>query len=381
MHRRLAVFGFLAVVVLLSAGIWWLGYRTAILQVADRGAADLRSASNRLVGQLARYRLVAVMLADHPDVERLAAGTGDPARTARLFLRVADQTGALEIAYLGPGARRLSSSRQDAPAAPMDPAAHARALNGALGFGHGRAPGTGTRAFTFMAPVFDGARPAGALAVRVDMETVEESDWRGAAHVLFYTDDAARIFIANRSELLSRRLGGTGDDAFRPAQRTRTGGVPVWTVRDSRYVPGRAVYRELPLPVIGMTGHALVSTRPAERAATMQAAMAAAICLAFGAFLFLATERRRALAQEGLDALVIAGGVSANTNLRESLERALAPEGARVYYPAPVFCTDNGAMIAYAGAQRLLAGERDGPDVRVRPRWPMEELPPLAGAA
>jgi len=90
---------------------------------------------------------------------------------------------------------------------------------------------------------------------------------------------------------------------------------------------------------------------------------------------------RRALAQEGLDALVIAGGVSANTNLRESLERALAPEGARVYYPAPVICTDNGAMIAYAGAQRLFAGERDGQDVRVRPRWPMEELPPLAGAA
>ncbi|MDZ7785235.1 MAG: tRNA (adenosine(37)-N6)-threonylcarbamoyltransferase complex transferase subunit TsaD [Halioglobus sp.] len=90
---------------------------------------------------------------------------------------------------------------------------------------------------------------------------------------------------------------------------------------------------------------------------------------------------RRALVQEGLDALVIAGGVSANTNLRESLERALVPEGARVYYPAPVFCTDNGAMIAYAGAQRLLAGQSDGPDVRVRPRWPMEELPPLAGVA
>jgi len=90
---------------------------------------------------------------------------------------------------------------------------------------------------------------------------------------------------------------------------------------------------------------------------------------------------RRALVQEGLDALVIAGGVSANTNLRGSLERALEPEGARVYYPAPVFCTDNGAMIAYAGAQRLFAGQRDGPDVRVRPRWPMEELPPLAGVA
>lgn len=91
---------------------------------------------------------------------------------------------------------------------------------------------------------------------------------------------------------------------------------------------------------------------------------------------------RRALRQEQLKTLVIAGGVSANRKLRLQLEKALAKEAARVFYPAPQYCTDNGAMIAYAGAQRLLAGQVDEPDVRVRPRWPMEELPPLkAGAA
>jgi N6-L-threonylcarbamoyladenine synthase len=89
---------------------------------------------------------------------------------------------------------------------------------------------------------------------------------------------------------------------------------------------------------------------------------------------------RRALAQEALKTLVIAGGVSANTRLRAALEKALAKEGARVFYPAPVFCTDNGAMIAYAGAQRLLAGQHDDADTRVRPRWPMDELPPLPDA-
>ena len=92
---------------------------------------------------------------------------------------------------------------------------------------------------------------------------------------------------------------------------------------------------------------------------------------------------RRALRQEDLKTLVIAGGVSANSSLRSGLERALAKEGATVFYPAPMFCTDNGAMIAYAGAQRLQAGQVDDDDTRVRPRWPMEELPPLAavGAA
>jgi N6-L-threonylcarbamoyladenine synthase len=89
---------------------------------------------------------------------------------------------------------------------------------------------------------------------------------------------------------------------------------------------------------------------------------------------------RRALRQEGLATLVIAGGVSANSNLRARLEQALAKEGGRVFYPAPVFCTDNGAMIAYAGARRLQAGQVDDLDTPVRPRWPMEELPPLDGA-
>jgi len=87
---------------------------------------------------------------------------------------------------------------------------------------------------------------------------------------------------------------------------------------------------------------------------------------------------RRALQQEELSTLVMAGGVSANRKLRGRLEASLAKEGARVFYPAPQFCTDNGAMIAYAGAQRLQAGQVDELDAKVRPRWPMEELPALS---
>ena len=90
---------------------------------------------------------------------------------------------------------------------------------------------------------------------------------------------------------------------------------------------------------------------------------------------------RRALQQENLHTLVMAGGVSANANLRAALKRALAKEQAQVFYPAPMFCTDNGAMIAYAGAQRLLAGQVDGEEASVRPRWPMDELLPIEGVA
>lgn len=90
---------------------------------------------------------------------------------------------------------------------------------------------------------------------------------------------------------------------------------------------------------------------------------------------------RRALQQTGKKTLVIAGGVSANTRLREQLEKALAKLGAKVFYARHEFCTDNGAMIAFAGAQRLLAGQEEGLSIQVHPRWNMEALPPLTSAS
>ncbi|SFX24684.1 tRNA (adenosine(37)-N6)-threonylcarbamoyltransferase complex transferase subunit TsaD [Marinospirillum alkaliphilum] len=88
---------------------------------------------------------------------------------------------------------------------------------------------------------------------------------------------------------------------------------------------------------------------------------------------------KRALKQTGLKRLVIAGGVSANQHLREQLRSTLQGMGGEVYYPAPAYCTDNGAMIAYAGACRLLAGQQDqSPPPALRPRWPLVELQGLA---
>ena len=86
---------------------------------------------------------------------------------------------------------------------------------------------------------------------------------------------------------------------------------------------------------------------------------------------------KRALKQTHLKNLVIAGGVSANQSLRAGLEKMLKERGGQVFYARPRFCTDNGAMIAYAGCQRLLAGQQDGPAIGVQARWPMEQLLPL----
>ncbi len=83
---------------------------------------------------------------------------------------------------------------------------------------------------------------------------------------------------------------------------------------------------------------------------------------------------RRALAASGAERLVIAGGVGANRQLRAGLTEAGRADGFRVYFPRLEFCTDNGAMIALAGAMRLAAGQADGPQVKVQPRWSLEAL-------
>lgn len=88
----------------------------------------------------------------------------------------------------------------------------------------------------------------------------------------------------------------------------------------------------------------------------------------------LAIKCKRALQQTGLKQLVIAGGVSANRHLREKLGAMVQKERAELFYARPEFCTDNGAMIAYAGCQRLLAGQQADLTIQCRPRWPLDTL-------
>lgn len=91
----------------------------------------------------------------------------------------------------------------------------------------------------------------------------------------------------------------------------------------------------------------------------------------------LAIKCRRALEQTGYNQLVIAGGVSANKPLREKLEQLMQQRKGKVFYARPEFCTDNGAMIAYAGMVRLQAQEKSDLAITVRPRWPLSELPAI----
>ncbi len=86
----------------------------------------------------------------------------------------------------------------------------------------------------------------------------------------------------------------------------------------------------------------------------------------------------RALESSGRRCLVVAGGVAANRRLRALLAVEAGRRGLEVRFPALEYCTDNGAMVALAGAIRLAAGERAGLGIEARPRWRLEQLPALA---
>lgn len=111
---------------------------------------------------------------------------------------------------------------------------------------------------------------------------------------------------------------------------------------------------------------------------TLEDQLVADVAMAFqqAAVTTLVIKCRRALEQSGRKQLVVAGGVSANQHLRDSMSKMAAEQSVEVFYPRPQFATDNGAMIAFAGCLRMQAGQRDeGLSFYAHPRWKLSDLP------
>jgi N6-L-threonylcarbamoyladenine synthase len=123
----------------------------------------------------------------------------------------------------------------------------------------------------------------------------------------------------------------------------------------------------------GLKTAALNAWQNCEQTQQDKADIAAGFQLAVVETLLIKCER--ALQQTGLKQLVMAGGVSANQALRQKLKQLAEAKHWQVYYPRPEFCTDNGAMVALAGALRLQAGCHN-PDlgIQVKSRWALNEL-------
>ncbi len=198
-----------------------------------------------------------------------------------------------------------------------------------------------------------------------------------------------RVDGIGRYELLGESVDDAAGEAFDKTAKLmglRYPGGPEIALLAERGTPGRFLFPRpmtdrpgLDFSFSGLKTSTLTTWQQCRNAGDDGEQTRCDIALAFQQAVVdtLTIKCRRALQQTGLNSLVIAGGVSANLALRQSLEAMLGGLKGQVFYARPRFCTDNGAMIAYAGCQRLLAGQRDGPEISVLARWPMETLAAL----
>jgi N6-L-threonylcarbamoyladenine synthase len=198
-----------------------------------------------------------------------------------------------------------------------------------------------------------------------------------------------RVDAIGRYKLLGESLDDAAGEAFDKAAKMLgmdyPGGPLIAKLAEngdpSRYTFPRPMVNRpgLDFSFSGLKTYTLNTVTAAREAGTLDDQHRADIAVAFEVAVVdtLRIKCTRALQQEGLSRLVIAGGVSANRRLRASLATSMEKVRGKVFLPPTQYCTDNGAMIAYAGSQRLLAGQSDDLAVSVRPRWPMDELPAL----
>ncbi|WP_291731941.1 ATP-binding protein [Leisingera sp. F5] len=286
--------GFLLAVAALALAVWSYGYRQALDSLAERSAADLALASDRVSTQLQVYQELAVLTAEHPALTDLSTPAAQDA-AAELLRTVADKTAALDVFFAAADGRVMAAAEGVSGPDVSEQAYFTRAMHGAMGTGHAVLQPGGRRAYFYAAPVFRSGGVHGALVVAADVNDVEQT-WRGSLPAVFFTGMSGEVFISNRSEMLFWQRGAEGETPS-VTRRDRYAGHEIWSLEGSPYLPGRALHLSVDLPLIGMTGEILVDVAPARRIAALQAAALAAVCLALGAMLFIVMERRRTLAE------------------------------------------------------------------------------------
>ncbi|MEP5153614.1 ATP-binding protein [Planktotalea sp.] len=292
---------FFAVVAALAGSVWRYGYVQALEQLERRGQADLRLASDRLTRNLQRFQELVVLLADHPALGEIT-DDASRARAEALLIEAADKTSARNLIYVDGGGNVMASADPNVPENLAGTVYFRRAMQGALGAHHDVSGVNKQRSYYFATPRFGATKRAmGALIVIIDVEAIE-FEWRGGRPAVYFTDDNGEVFVSNRTEmLLWKRLEQQGqfldtDGDIQMKSARFVGPYELWQINWGPYLPERALHLELPLPVIELTGEALIDVAPALRLAGLQAAVFAALSLAAGALLFLVAERRRVLA-------------------------------------------------------------------------------------
>ena len=197
------------------------------------------------------------------------------------------------------------------------------------------------------------------------------------------------VTALGRYEVLGESLDDAAGEAFDKAAKLLGLGYPGGPAIERLAASGNPARFRFPRPMTDRPGLDFsfsglkTYTATTVRAHADEPAAAADIARAFSDAVVdtFVIKCRRALRQTGRRTLVVAGGVSANRMLRAALDELGREYATRVCYPAPQFCTDNGAMVAHAGYLRLVAGETSDAAYAVRPRWSLAELLPPVSAA
>ncbi len=250
--------------------------------------------------------------------------------------------------------------------------------------------------------VIVGVTTAKAIALAHDLPFIGVNHLEGHALTARLTDDVAFPYLlllvsGGHCQLLAvegvgryRRLGTTIDDAvgeaFDKTAKLLGLGFPGGPAVEKAALNGKPDRFALPRPMLGRPGcdFSLAGLKTAVRLAAEKLGDAseqdiADLCASFQAAIgdVLVDRCRRALdvftaEHQGSPTLVVAGGVAANAYLRQRLLDMSEKSGARLVAPPPRLCTDNAAMIAWAGVERLRLGQLDTLDLAPRPRWPLD---------
>jgi len=191
-----------------------------------------------------------------------------------------------------------------------------------------------------------------------------------------------RVDNPGKYQLLGETLDDAAGEAFDKTAKLLGLGYPGGPALSALAEKGRPDRFEFPRPMVNRAGldfsFSGLKTHTANivRKSATDAQSRADIARAFidSVVDSLIVKCRRALLETGLDQLVAAGGVCANMQLRNQLQLMGKKEGVRIYFPRPEFCTDNGAMIAYAGYLRLKHGIHEPLAFGAYPRWPLEKI-------
>ena len=254
--------------------------------------------------------------------------------------------------------------------------------------------------------LMSGAAVARSLAWALDIPAVEVHHMEGHLLAPLLEDDApefpfvallvsgghtllAQVEAIGRYEIIGQSLDDAAGEAFDKTAKMMGLGYPGGPILAELAENGRRQRFEFPRPMTdrpgldfsfsGLKTYALNTWMRQKENSTDVDQLRADIAAAFEDAVVdtLLIKCRRALEQTGSQRLVVAGGVGANRHLRLRLQQMAQKRGYRVGFPRLEFCTDNGAMIAFAGCLRLQAGQSQPPDIDARARWPMDELLPV----